>query len=283
VSLVRQAGLAEAARGFGPHDHLCWSYEDVGDLRPRVVEFLAEGLGSGQRVCYTASGPAEKLLADLGELPGVAAAIRRGSVRLVPVDDVRADVVIDPGQQVDAYAAATDEALADGYTGLRVVADATPLVRLPEQLDAFARYEYLVDNYMVDHPFSALCAYNRTELGHARIAQLACMHPVATPDATMFNLHATVDHGLALSGELDMSVRDVFSLALARTCPQPRDGVVRIDATLLSFTDHRSLLALEAYARQHDVTVVLTGVRSAVPARLAEILALRTVRVESPR
>jgi len=42
---------------------------------------------------------------------------------------------VDPDAQVRTYAAATGAALAAGFTGLRVVAEATPLVRTPEQLD----------------------------------------------------------------------------------------------------------------------------------------------------
>jgi ABC-type transporter Mla MlaB component len=249
-----------------------------------VAEFIADGLSDGQRVFYAASGSSDKLMADLSELTGVEEAIRRGAMRLMSLDEMyRSDEVVVPELQVAAYAAATDEAVAEGYTGLRVAAEATPLVRLPEQLEAFARYEHLVDSYMVDRPFSALCAYNRAELGDSQIVQLACMHPAATEGTTTFNLHATTDHELALSGELDVTVRDVFPLALARARPQPRDGVVRIDATGLSFIDHRSLLALETYARQHEMIVLLAGIRSTGPARLVEILELTAVQVEPAR
>ena len=96
--------------------------------------------------------------------------------------------MVDPDAQVRAYAAATGAALAADFTGLRVVAEATPLVRTPEQLDAFARYEPMIDGYMVTHPFSAMCAYDRRILDESAIAQLACLH-TSTNAPVPFRLH----------------------------------------------------------------------------------------------
>jgi hypothetical protein len=56
-------------------------------------------------------------------------------------------------------------------------------VRNPDQLDTMARYEHLVDRYMTNQPFSALCGYNRAELGEETIAQLACLHPLGNNGA----------------------------------------------------------------------------------------------------
>jgi anti-anti-sigma regulatory factor len=277
---MRFAGAADAARGFGPHDHLCWSYEDARQLRLRIAEFLADGLRQDKQVYYIAAGCTDELLHDLAELADAEHALRMGALRLMDLGDMYdATDVADPRAQVATYAAATNNALVSGYTGLRVAADATPLVRTAEQLDAFTRYEHLVDRYMIKQPFSAMCAYNHKELGDDTVAQLACMHPTSTPGATPFRLHAVTSHHFALSGELDLRSKELFPRALRRA--ETRPGRILFDATELMFVDHRSLLALDEFARERDLSAVLVGVPSDGPARLVEQLRLTSVQVVS--
>ena len=269
--------------GFGSHDHLCWAYDNPAEFRERAVEFVTEGLAREHRVCYVADG--ESAQAGLAGLDGIQDAIRRGAVQIRSLAErYTGGDVIDPERQVAAYAAATRSALAAGFTGLRVVAEATRLVGSAERLDAFARYESLIDRYMAGNPFSALCGYNRAELGDDAIAQIACLHPNANSGATPFHLHASrgAEAGeLELSGELDMVSRELFPVALRRSDPRPTAGELVIDATGLGFLDHNSMLAISDLAERREATVVLRT-SAPLPARLIEILDLRTVRVESP-
>ncbi|BCJ48888.1 hypothetical protein Asp14428_03630 [Actinoplanes sp. NBRC 14428] len=247
-----------------PWGHRCLSYDDPAAFETAAHDFLAEGLAAGERVWYIAATPPrgwefQPELITLG-------------------DHYRLDGVVDPDEGVAAYAAVTERALAEGRTGLRVAADATPLVRTAAQLDAFARYEHRVDRYMRDHPFSALCGYDRRALGVAACDELACLHPES--DA-QFRLYATpaevADAGLA--GELDDASRSLLALALDRAEPSPAAGELVIDATGLTFIDHNSLLDLDAYARRRGLTAVLrTRLFSA--AHLAELLDLPSLRVE---
>lgn len=181
------------------------------------------------------------------------------------------------------YATATEQAVAAGYTGLRVAADATTLVRTPEQLDAFARYEHLIDRYMLTAPFSALCAYQRSQVGEESIAALACMHPGANPDATSFWLHATAERGCAaaIGGELDLATRDLLEPALRRADLQPHDGELILDVTRLTFIDHRSLLQLAGHATNSGHRLVLRTAHPG-PSHLTKALGLTNVHVETP-
>ncbi|MEV8510062.1 MEDS domain-containing protein [Actinoplanes sp. NPDC051475] len=126
-----------------PYGHVCLAYDDPATFRTAARDFLAEGAAAGERVWYLASEPPHgwEFRPDL---------IRLG-------EHYPEGAVIDPARGLEAYAAATCQALADGYAGLRVAAEVTPLVRTPAQLDAFARYEHVVDRYMRTHP-SGRCA-----------------------------------------------------------------------------------------------------------------------------
>ncbi|GAA3438838.1 MEDS domain-containing protein [Kutzneria kofuensis] len=279
--MVRASGTVDNALGLGLHDHVCWSYDDDAEFRSHARDFLIEGLALGQRVCYIGDDTADALAADLREVDGMDAALRRGAACVAAVRDTyRPDAVVEPAAQVATYASATEQALADGFSGLRVAADVTTMVRQPAQHDAFARYEHLVDRYMTVRPFAALCGYDRVELGKRAVAQLACMHPNTTEDATPFRLYGSADCSAELAGDLDILSAELFPLALRRAEPHPSAGRVVLDASRVDFMDHRSLMALDDHARDHGVTVVVrTDLHT--PAHVIEALKLTGVRVDS--
>jgi hypothetical protein len=280
---VGSYGVVEEASGRGRHDHVCWAYEDRAALAGQVVGFLSEGLAAGQRVCYAAADATDPIARRLRESDGFTEAEERGAASVVPADSVyEPDTVIDPYEQVRIYAALTDAALAAGLAGLRVAADATALVRTPAQVDAFARCEHLIDRYMVDRPYAALCAYDRAALTDFTVAQLVCMHPLANTDVGLFRLHACppADGAAALAGELDMTTEVLFPLALDRADLRPTAGRLVFDARELRFIDYHSVLEVADYARRRDATAVLrTSSRGA--SHLADLLGVDSVIVES--
>ncbi|MFE9749014.1 MEDS domain-containing protein [Saccharothrix saharensis] len=259
---------------------MCWRYRDAHDLRDRVREFLSEGLGLGYRVCYVGTGDHDGLVRDLDGIDGIGAALKTGAAQVASVDTTYpSGAVIEPAAQVRAYAEATDAALAAGYAGLRVAADCTPLVRTPEQLDAFSRYEHRIDRFMVDRPFSAMCAYAADEVDARAFAQVACLHPNTNVSAAGFRLHGAADRSITLAGEVDRSDEDLFPLALHRADLGPRGGQLVLDATDLTFIDHRNLLHLSRHAADRGTSVVL---RTSWPgvSTLVDLLDLTNVRVE---
>ncbi|MFG1608322.1 MEDS domain-containing protein [Actinoplanes sp. NPDC049265] len=245
--------------------HVCLAFDNRAGLEQRARDFLAAGEAAGELTRFVA--------ADRPALP----------LPFLALGERYPDgAVIDPRAQVAVYAAATEEAVATGYTGLRVVADVTPLVRTPAQRDAFARYEFLIDRYIPDHRYTAMCAYDRTELGDDVIAELACMHSRA--DATVpFRLHACppADGSAALTGELDLTAHDLLTTTLARA-DLPPAGEVVLQARGLRFADHEALLRIQRFADDHDTTIVLRGASGGLK-RLADLLDLSRLRVEATR
>jgi anti-anti-sigma regulatory factor len=274
---MRAGGLAGRASGTARR-HACWSYDDWAEFAAAVGTFLADGLASGLRVWYMAVDPDDGVAA---QVLGFDDARRRGSARVSSVPTGHPAGVIDPVALVETYARATADALAAGYAGLRVATDVTPLVRTAGQVDAVARYERLIDAYMVANPFTALCAYDRRQVDPWDLAQLACLHPETNDVSTQFRLHACRPElgAAALAGEVDIAARELFPLALRRVQPAVRDGRVVVDATDLNFIDHRGLLALGAYARDRGAVAVLRT-SSSVTARVIEMLGLPDVRTE---
>jgi anti-anti-sigma regulatory factor len=271
---MRSGGAAEERRTAR---HLCCVYDDAATFHACALAFLADGLARGNRVRFVGSGDVSAMREQLERLPHRGPnAVETSSVeqsygaRTAPVDGPAT---------VATYAAVGRQALADGFTGLRVAADVTAFVRTPAQLDAFARYEHLADRLMVGTAISGLCGLNRAEVGEAAVAQLACLHPEGDTD-TPFRVHAAPDADVAVSGELDLATADLFPQALERTglLAKGPDEVV-VDVTGLRFIDHRNLIALVDLAHRRRRTVVLRTSREA-PARLVAALGLGAVRVE---
>ncbi|ATO17757.1 hypothetical protein CO540_09395 [Micromonospora sp. WMMA2032] len=263
--------------GYG---HDCFAYADPAVLHALEIVQVTAGLAAGEQVWLVGPEEPEVTARRLTTVPGFTAARRRGDVRLLSVGQAyRHDEVVDPGEQVRAYVRATTEALTAGYTGLRVVAEATGLVRTAAQRDAFARYEHRIDHWMRHRPMSAVCAYDRRVLGDAAIAELACLH-AQTNAEVLFRLHAGGDDAtVALGGELDPSNHRLFATALERADPRPVAGRLVFDASHLRFVDHRSLLHLRDHAHRRDAVAVLRT-RYRAPARLVELLGLTGVLVE---
>ncbi|WP_433389442.1 MEDS domain-containing protein [Micromonospora sp. KLBMP9576] len=279
---MRHPGVVDGARRSVPPGHLCWSYDHVESLADQAERHLVASLAAGERFWYITPRPADPVADRLRALPDFAAAARRGAAAVIPLFSTYSHgQIVDPATQVAAYAAATDEALGDGHSGLRVVAEATELVRSPAQLDAFTRYEHQIDHYMRARPFSAMCAYHRPTLGAAAITELACMHPESNVEGLLFRLYAPApgDGHAALAGELDMSNHELFRTALARADLRPTGGELVLSAPELRFLDHRALAHLAEYAHRRGATAVLRTPRSAA-ARLVDLLELPGVRVE---
>lgn len=279
---MRSVGGAQHARGMGVQDHLSWPYEQRPDFLRTVREFLAEGLALGLRCVYLADSPREQLEADMVGIPDLDAALEGGALSLTDLSELYPEGgLVDPTETLATYRAAVEDALAQGYAGLRVAADSTPLVRTPEQLDAFAAWEHVADRYMTRHPLSALCGFDREQLPASATVALACLHPAARAGMTPFYVYSPENGAdLALAGEIDIVGTDDFRTCLDRTGLELTRELV-VDGSWLDFIDHRALAGLADYARRFQVTAVLRTC-STMPGRLIELLGLEDIRTEFP-
>ena len=274
-------GGARHAIGFGDQDHLSWPYDDRADFRRRACEFLSDGLDMGLRCVYASEGSPELIAEDVSGIPDAQAQIDSGALAVHCLSDLYPEgAVLDPAKTLVTFAAATEDALAAGYAGLRVAADSTPLVRSPEQLAAFATWEHAADRYMTEHPLSGMCGFDRRDLTATATVALACLHPAGRAGSTLFRVYSPDrDADLALAGELDMSVADDFRACLDRIDLDVSRELI-VDGTGLDFVDHRGLEGIRDFARGRGATAVLRTC-SEMPGRLIELLGLEGIRAES--
>jgi hypothetical protein len=226
---------------------------------------------------YLASGPPPVLQLDLVGIEGLDALVGRGALE---VRDVAGMYTETGDGQVDAYVEATWQAVADGFTGLRVAADVTDFVVDEDDRHDFVRYEHAVDRLIAQGlPFTALCAYDLDRLGPA-FDEVACVHPLTHGATCTFGFHAVRESALALTGEVDTLSARAFVQALDRLLAG-RGRPVTIDCSGLRFIDHRSVLAMDEAAARAQVPVALVGVGPLL-VWLSNVLPLHALEIARP-
>lgn len=275
--MIRQHGLVDTAAGVIPFGHLGWGYRDRAEYRSRAGEYIADGLARNQRVEYVGAGTRQELRAELATIPvDTSDVVVTPAVEFYGLSDY--GDVVNPEAVLESRAETIDDATALGYSGIRVITDATVVTRRPEQRDAFAQLEFLFDQKMADLPISALCAYDATRVA-GNASEMMCLHPLVGGASPTFRLYAEVGATFALEGEIDAATSAMFTTALQRICPLVDSQEVVVDAASLGFITHRELRALDEQARQHGRNIVMRD-SSPLLSRLAELIELTNVRVE---
>ncbi|HET9077908.1 MAG TPA: MEDS domain-containing protein [Acidimicrobiales bacterium] len=155
-----------------PAGHLAWFFDGISEFEGAATTFLAEGAARGERLMLVADSPRADLwprgLVDSGDLIVASTSETYGPGRLVS-----------PEAQRRTFESALKEAVALGYTGLRVASDNTSLTFGPERLAAWISWEEEADRFMTVNPFTGMCAFDRSRAGATALAAVRRLHAVS--------------------------------------------------------------------------------------------------------
>ena len=246
---------------MGPHDHIGWIFSGAGEFAALADPFLAEGAARNERLMYVAEDP------DITTFGKWTETLVPGTLTAATVAEVYGESgIVDPAKQRATFAQVLGEALAAGYSGIRVAADNTALVLNPERMDGWIRWEIVADHFMSENPVTGLCAFDNTRVDVATLRHLSTVHPVwpAESNQPPFRLFSN-DSALWLEGEVNS-----FALGQARLALEdlpPKTNVV-VDLTSTETVTNDALSAL----RQLCETGVAVTVRGAteIVRRLAQ-------------
>lgn len=240
---MRAHGCIDSAGGLGADGHACWGFDREEEFAAAAIEFLEDGLRFGQRIAYVGSEPVADQRERLAPLGEVGRMVDSGMLLLFELEHLyRVGEPVDVEEQLAIYSAAADAALAEGYTGLRVAAQVTDLVRTPETWEAHLRWESAADQVLAPKALSALCGYHREALPPQLLGDLAAIHPAANCGSP-FHLFGE-DGRLALSGEVDYFCSESLERALGYAA-EP-DQAPALDLEALEFIDHHGFEVLAA-------------------------------------
>jgi anti-anti-sigma factor len=254
---VRPSGLVSELPTPQGTDHLCWIYEDDESFDATVERFLTGGLERGERLLCVGDDVVERMRGEDPLLVDAAGLVARGALDLLTVAEAYdAAGAFSPERQFAYYAAETQRALDDGYTGLRVVAELTPLAADAERRPELVRWEHLADAFMASGSgMTAMCAY-RAELSAEALAEVASVHPLvrtAGGGSPGFRVFFDADE-IVLAGSVDTFTAGRLAAVLA-TSPVDSTAVV-LDLDAVEFVDVAAVRVLARWARDlHDRSV----------------------------
>jgi hypothetical protein len=243
---VRRELTARDPRSLQPHDHVFWSGNGTAGLYDLASAALAAGARRNERLLFVAIDPDAGRLAGVGDLELLLA---RGQLQLHDVEAIYgAEGTFSHTTQLETFEGVLDDALAAGYSGIRVVADNTPLVADTgeEGYKSWLRWEQLTDRFQAASPVTGICYFDSDALDDERLADLAALHPVRAANAVAPPFRFFSDEGaVSVTGALDLWSSQRFERVLSTT---PADQPLFLDLSRAEFVDHRALLALNDVA-----------------------------------
>ena len=223
-----------------PHDHIGWVFEGRADFDLLARRFLSEGVARGELLMLVAEDPDQTVVEGLEDL------VEGKPVQVASIAEVYgASGVVDPEGQRATFSGVLDEALASGYSGIRVAADNTPLVLGRERLNAWMMWESVADRFMSENPVTGLCAFDRQRVDVDQLRHLATLHPLvsASTPTPQFRLYA-YDESVWVEGLLDTFAVGQISHTLL-SLPAKTPLVVDLDdVTVASDRVYSSLASL---------------------------------------
>lgn len=227
-----------------PHPHVCAvAHGDQGRAR-LAANWAGEGLAAGERVVWIE--PSGGALFNWLDAQGVAwhEALDAGALRIVdPRDIVQLTSADDVPLRIEGAAALARQAVADGYTGLRVGVETAVALDVMPDVDTQLVLEAAWEQATLTEPLSLLCLYDPTVYG-PQLFDAIRLHPRAFAD-DLAQVSASAD-STAAAGEVDLS-----NAAMVRAFLEagPTEGASTLDLSACRFVDLTGASELVAFAR----------------------------------
>ena len=141
--------------------HFCQFYETAQDLVDTLVPYFKAGLDGNERCMWVAAPPLRAQGATdalRAAVPEIDKLLARGQIEIVDADEwYLSQDKKGADDLIQSWLAKKDEALAQGYKGLRVTGNTYFLEA--KDWDSFNEYEEKVNGCFCDHNIIALCSY----------------------------------------------------------------------------------------------------------------------------
>jgi len=252
-----------------------WVFSGQAEFDALVGPFLAEGADRGERLMYVAADPAPAAATRLRS------ALGQDAVQVASIAEVYgASGIVDAAAQRATFATALADAIAEGYSGIRVAADNTPMVTDDQRMAAWVRWEIIADRFMSENPVTGLCAFDGNKVDVNRLRHLAMLHPLFPADRPVPQFRLFADDGsLCVEGRIDSFA--VTELPVYLDILPPKTGVL-IDLSAATLASRAALGRLGRLA-DTGVTVTIRGDEAALDELVAAGLPASKHLILQPR
>lgn len=143
--------------------HFCHLYETKADLIDTLVPFFAAGLSNNEKCLWVTAAPLDAVDATAAlaaKLPKLKQYLKSGQIEIVDYAEwYKRTGSMDADAVLQSWIAAEQQALADGYSGLRLTGNVT-FIKSHEEWRAFERYEARVTETFAGRRIIGLCSYH---------------------------------------------------------------------------------------------------------------------------
>ena len=168
--------------GLRPGDHVCRIYETEAEQWAAAVPFVTQGLARGERCLYVSDDRTAEQLFQALAASGVDVAHERERGALRPLtkrDSFLKSGEFDPAEMIAFLRREEADALAAGFTGMRLAGEMTWALGPEVGNDRLIEYEARLNQFLTESRAVVLCQYNRQRFDAAVIHDVLRTHPVA--------------------------------------------------------------------------------------------------------
>jgi signal transduction histidine kinase len=182
MNLTRErTPLIKSLEQLGPHDHFCSIYESPEEHYAVAIPFMRMGLDRGEKCIYIADDGTLDDVREAMQSEGidVERATQSNSLTLATKDQAYLKRgSFDPDWMFTFWKEATDLAMSEGFSALRVTGETEWVVRGGRGLERWMEYESRLTHALSENNCSALCQYNRQCFAPELILDVIRTHPV---------------------------------------------------------------------------------------------------------
>lgn len=233
-----------AGRAVPPdwNGHILLLHSSEQERSARLAGWVLRGLENDEKVLCTepAARPEQRSLPAVLRANGVdaAAAMAEGRLCVVPTPEF-----YPAGGQLPVV----ERALAEGYRGLRIAAEATTALMVLTW-PAFVAVERGIDEVARTRPLSSMCQYSRASTVAGRLRDVVQNHLTGIRERLLSTGVANGDGELILAGEVDMSNEEVLATVL-RVATNRAADTVRLDLRQVGFLSAGGCRAIDEGTR----------------------------------
>ena len=167
---------------IGQGDHICQIYGSRDEYLHVISHFILIGLRRGEKIVYITDKTSPEtildLLIDIKTEPEFC--LQTSQVNVLKLHDtyMRGGVFI-PGKMIELLRSEEEEAISEGFSGLRVTGEMTWALRGYHGSERLFEYEYMLNEYFPRSKSLAICQYSNKRFEHSVLLDVLRSHPVA--------------------------------------------------------------------------------------------------------
>ncbi|MFO7946599.1 MAG: MEDS domain-containing protein [Armatimonadota bacterium] len=176
---MSQADILPQEPQLLPGDHCCWLYETPEQHKNFLTRYIKEGLALGQKIICTVPCDGPCIVDEYLAEAGVEAQPYKDSQQLeLPTPEMLylSDGVFDPDHVIETILRLTEEALDEGFTGLRGTGDMSWAMNDVPGKERLMEYECMLNSVVADAPVTALCQYNQNRFSAGDLLEVVGAH-----------------------------------------------------------------------------------------------------------